>query len=76
MDPTAQFKEQQKINWANFSLFENVTGSVAARLVSFAGIRAGAVPSSRSARSKARRTKGSVMRAERGSAEQVAKFAT
>ena len=42
MDPTAQFKEQQKINWANFSLFENVTGSVAARLVSFAGIRAGA----------------------------------
>jgi SAM-dependent methyltransferase len=42
MDPTAQFKEQQKINWANFSLFENMTGSVAARLVSFAGIRAGA----------------------------------
>src|SRR5499427_10472003 len=42
MDPTEQFKEQQKINWANFSLFENMTGSVAARLVSFAGIKAGA----------------------------------
>jgi SAM-dependent methyltransferase len=42
MDPTAQFKEQQKVAWSNFALFENMTGSVAARLVSFAGVAAGA----------------------------------
>jgi len=42
MDPTAQFKEQQKAAWANFALFENLTGTVAPRLVSFAGIKAGA----------------------------------
>lgn len=42
MDPTAQFKEQQKVAWSNFMLFENMTGIVAPRLVSFAGIKAGA----------------------------------
>jgi SAM-dependent methyltransferase len=42
MDPTAQFKEQQKVVWSNFALFENMTGSVASRLVSFAGVVAGA----------------------------------
>ncbi len=41
MDPTAQFKEQQKVAWSNFALFENFTGSVAPRLVSFAGIKPG-----------------------------------
>lgn len=42
MDPTAQFKEQQKAAWSNFALLENVTASVAPRLVSFAGIKPGA----------------------------------
>ena len=42
MDPTAQFKEQQKAAWSNFALFENMTGTVAPRLVAFAGIKAGA----------------------------------
>ena len=42
MDPTAQFKEQQKVVWSNFALFENMTGTVAPRLVSFAGIKSGA----------------------------------
>jgi len=41
MDPTASFKEQQKVTWSNFSIFENVTASVAPRLVSFAGIESG-----------------------------------
>lgn len=42
MDPTAQFKEQQKAAWSSFALFESMTGTVAPRLVSFAGIKAGA----------------------------------
>lgn len=42
MDPTAPFKEQQKVTWSNFSIFENVTASVAPRLVSFAGIKSDA----------------------------------
>lgn len=42
MDPTAQFKEQQKAAWANFALFENMTGTVAPRLVAFAGVKPGA----------------------------------
>ena len=41
MDPTAQFKEQQKVAWSTFGLFENMTGSVASRLVSFAEIKPG-----------------------------------
>jgi SAM-dependent methyltransferase len=41
MDPTGEFKQQQKIVWSNFALFENLRGSVAARLVSFAGIKPG-----------------------------------
>ena len=42
MDPTAQFKENQKAAWSSFALFENMTGTVAPRLVSFAGIKRGA----------------------------------
>jgi SAM-dependent methyltransferase len=42
MDPVAQFKEQQKAAWSNFSILENVTGTAAPRLVRFAGIAAGA----------------------------------
>jgi len=42
VDPTAQFKEQQKVAWSSFALFENMTGSVASRLVSFAEIKPGA----------------------------------
>ena len=42
MDPTAQFKENQKVAWSSFALFENMTGTVAPRLVSFAGIKPGA----------------------------------
>jgi SAM-dependent methyltransferase len=42
MDPTAQFKENQKVAWSSFALFENMTGTVAPRLVSFAGIKSGA----------------------------------
>ena len=37
MDPTAQFKENQKAAWSTFALFESMTGTVAPRLVSFAG---------------------------------------
>ena len=33
MDPTAQFKENQKAAWSSFALFENMTGTVAPRLV-------------------------------------------
>jgi len=42
MDPTAQFKENQKVAWSTFGLFESMTGTVAPRLVSFAGIKPGA----------------------------------
>jgi SAM-dependent methyltransferase len=42
MDPTAQFKENQKAAWSTFALFESMTGTVAPRLVSFAGIKPGA----------------------------------
>jgi SAM-dependent methyltransferase len=42
MDPVVQFKEQQKVIWSNFSILENATGTVAPRLVRFAGISAGA----------------------------------
>src|SRR4029079_18861712 len=42
MDPTAQFKENQKGAWSTFGLFESMTGTVAPRLVSFAGIKPGA----------------------------------
>src|SRR4029453_4866732 len=41
MDPVAQFKDQQKAMWANFSILESVTGSAAPRLFRFAGIAAG-----------------------------------
>jgi len=41
MDPTAQFKENQKAAWSSFALFESMTGTVAPRLVSFAGIKPG-----------------------------------
>lgn len=41
MDPIAQFKEQQKAAWSNFSILESVTGTAAPRLVRFAGIAAG-----------------------------------
>jgi SAM-dependent methyltransferase len=41
VDPTAQFKENQKAAWSSFALFENMTGTVAPRLVSFAGIKPG-----------------------------------
>jgi SAM-dependent methyltransferase len=41
MDPTSEFKQQQKAAWSSFALFENMTGSVASRLVSFAGIKPG-----------------------------------
>jgi SAM-dependent methyltransferase len=42
MDLIAQFKEQQKGAWANFSILESLTGTAAPRLVRFAGIAAGA----------------------------------
>ena len=42
MDPVAQFKEQQKVVWSNFSILESLTGTAAPRLVRFAGIAAGA----------------------------------
>jgi ubiquinone/menaquinone biosynthesis C-methylase UbiE len=42
MDPIAQFKEIQKAAWANFAILESVTGTVAPRLVRFAGIVPGA----------------------------------
>ena len=42
MDPITQFKEQQKAAWSNFAILENMTGTVAPRLVKFAGIRTGA----------------------------------
>ena len=42
MDPTAQFKENQKVAWSSFAVFESMTGSVAPRLASFAGIKSGA----------------------------------
>jgi SAM-dependent methyltransferase len=42
MDPLVQFKEQQKIAWSNFAVFESATGTVAPRLVSFARIKPGA----------------------------------
>jgi SAM-dependent methyltransferase len=42
MDQLAQFKEQQKVAWANFSMLESLTGTAAPRLVRVAGITAGA----------------------------------
>ena len=42
MDAISQFKENQKLAWANFAVLENMTGSVAPSLVRFAGITAGA----------------------------------
>lgn len=42
MDHIDQYKEQQKTGWSNFFLLENITGTAAPRLVSFAGIKAGA----------------------------------
>ena len=42
MDPIAQFKDGQKVAWASFTALESVTGSVAPRLVEFAGISRGA----------------------------------
>ncbi len=41
MDTIAQFKESQKLAWANFALLEANTTPTAARLVRFAGVRAG-----------------------------------
>jgi SAM-dependent methyltransferase len=42
MDSITQFKEQQKAAWANFAILEHMTGTVAPRLVRFAGIKADA----------------------------------
>jgi SAM-dependent methyltransferase len=42
MDPIAQFKENQKAAWSNFMLLESFTGTVAPRLVKWAGITKGA----------------------------------
>ena len=42
MDPIVQFKEMQKVAWANFATLESITGTAAPRLVRFAGIAAGA----------------------------------
>ena len=40
-DPLSQFKAMQKAGWAHFAPLEAVTTSTAAKLVAFAGIRAG-----------------------------------
>jgi SAM-dependent methyltransferase len=42
MDPIHQFKEMQKATWSNFSVLESFTATTAPRLVTFAGIEAGA----------------------------------
>jgi SAM-dependent methyltransferase len=42
MDGIDQFKENQKLVWANFALLENLTGTTAPYLIRFAGVRAGA----------------------------------
>lgn len=42
MDPIVQFKENQKTAWSNFMLLETFTGSVAPRLVKWAGVTKGA----------------------------------
>jgi SAM-dependent methyltransferase len=42
MDPIAQFKQTAKAGWAGFAPTEPLTGTVAPRLVRFAGIHAGA----------------------------------
>jgi SAM-dependent methyltransferase len=41
MDPIAQFKEQQKVVWSNFSVLESFTASAVPRLVRHARITAG-----------------------------------
>src|SRR4051812_16645618 len=41
MDPITQFKEQQKAAWSNFINFENITATVAPRLLTFAGVKPG-----------------------------------
>jgi SAM-dependent methyltransferase len=41
MDPIVQFKDNQKLAWAGFSILESVTGTAAPRLVRFAGIEKG-----------------------------------
>jgi SAM-dependent methyltransferase len=42
MDPIVQFKENQKAAWSGFAMLETLTGSVAPRLLRFAGVTAGA----------------------------------
>lgn len=42
MDPISQFKENQKTAWSTFAVLENMTGSVAPKLVRFAEITKGA----------------------------------
>jgi len=42
MDAIAQFKENQKAAWANFSALEHLTGTAAPKLVRWAGITKGA----------------------------------
>ena len=41
MDPIAEFKEREKLAWANFSVLQHFTATASPRLVKFAGIRAG-----------------------------------
>src|SRR5262249_20933439 len=41
VDPFVAFKETQKQNWVNFAQLESNTTGPAARLVRFAGVRAG-----------------------------------
>ena len=41
MDPVTQFKENQKLAWANFAILESMTGTVAPKLVRFAEISNG-----------------------------------
>ena len=41
MDPIEQFKENQKIVWAGFAQLETMTGTVAPKLIRFAGIQKG-----------------------------------
>lgn len=42
MDPISQFKENQKMAWSTFAVLESLTGTVAPKLVRFAGIAKGA----------------------------------
>jgi SAM-dependent methyltransferase len=41
MDPIGQFKDNQRVAWSGFAALENLTGSVAPKLVRFARVRTG-----------------------------------